>query len=473
MTRPWTLRTRLLVELVLLLAVVCVGIGVTAELALRGYLIGRVDDQLTQVNQKAHDRPPADRHPPGSSCAAFPPGQGTGTIIAQLSSNGVSAQIQDSSGCGVPLTGAAQRKLVTVQVDGHGHTTDLPGLGDYRFVTAQSPDGQVQLIGVPLREVQDTLANVAIVMTVVAVLGLVATGLGGALIVGVALRPLRRVAATATRVAELRLDRGEVALSERVPGTDRRTEVGQVGTALNRLLGHVADALAARHESETRVRQFVADASHELRTPLAAIRGYAELAARHRESVPPDVSHAMSRIQSESARMTTLVEDLLLLARLDSGRPLSTAEVDLSRLLVDAVSDAHVASPDHTWRLEVPAEPVTVTGDQAALHQVVANLLGNARTHTPPGSTVTAGIARTGGEVVITVADDGPGIPEPLQAEVFERFARGDTSRSRTAGSTGLGLAIVSAIVSAHHGTVSVDSEPGRTVFTVRLTAHV
>lgn len=301
--------------------------------------------------------------------------------------------------------------------------------------------------------------------------GLVVAGATGALLVRRTLRPLRRVAATATRVSELPLDRGEVTLPVRVPGadTDTRTEVGQVGSALNRMLGHVAAALAARQASETRVRQFVADASHELRTPLAAIRGYAEVARRGRNQVPPDVAHALRRVESESTRMTGLVEDLLLLARLDSGRPLAVAPVDLSALVVDAVSDAHVAGPEHRWQLDLPEQQIAVPGDAARLHQVVANLLTNARVHTPAGTTVTTNLAVESDAAVLRVADDGPGIPVELQPEVFERFARADSSRSRSQGSTGLGLAIVAAVVDAHHGTVSVRSRPGRTVFTVRL----
>ena len=215
-----------------------------------------------------------------------------------------------------------------------------------------------------------------------------------------------RVAATAARVAELPLDRGEVALSERVPeaDTDPRTEVGQVGAALNRMLDHVAAALAARQASETRVRQFVADASHELRTPLAAIRGYAELTRRGRDAVPPDVAHALGRVESESARMT------------DAGRGPAAAgpagrrpaagpatEVDLSALVVDAVSDAHAAGPEHRWRLDLPDEAATVRGDAARLHQVLANLLANARTHTPPGTTVTGSRSAHGDRAVLTV----------------------------------------------------------------------
>jgi two-component system, OmpR family, sensor kinase len=312
------------------------------------------------------------------------------------------------------------------------------------------------------------------VAAAVAVIGLLAVGALGAIVVRKSLRPLRRVAATATRVAEMPLDRGEVALSIRVPlaDTDPRTEVGQVGSALNRLLGHVSAALAARHESEMRVRQFVADASHELRTPLAAIRGYAEVTRRNGDAVPPDVAHALRRVESETVRMTALVEDLLLLARLDAGRPLATEPVDLTSLVVDAVSDAHVAAPGHRWRLDLPEDPVSVTGDAARLHQVFANLLANAHTHTPPGSTVSTTLASANGAAVVTVTDDGPGIPPDLLPAVFERFARGDTSRSRTAGSTGLGLAIVLAVVEAHHGGTAVGSRPGHTTFTVTLPLH-
>jgi two-component system OmpR family sensor kinase len=218
------------------------------------------------------------------------------------------------------------------------------------------------------------------------------------------------------------------------------------------------------------VRQFVADASHELRTPLTAVRGYAEL-VRRRGEVTPEVAHAIGRVESEAARMTTLVEDLLLLARLDSGRPLERSTVDLSRLVADAVSDARVAGPEHHWRLDLPAEPVTAPGDAARLHQVLANLLSNAGAHTPPGTTVTTKLSTSDGEVVLAVTDDGPGIPESLQPEIFERFARGDSSRSRAAGGTGLGLAIVVAVVAAHGGDVDVASRPGHTEFTVWLPA--
>ncbi|MFE9404418.1 sensor histidine kinase [Streptomyces sp. NPDC006530] len=367
------------------------------------------------------------------------------------------------------LTAAQTRALAAVPKDGRVHSVALPGLGDYRAVWDRENDF---VLGFPTTAVDSTVNTLVVVVICVTAAGLVAAGIAGAAIVGVALRPLRRVASTATRVSELPLHSGEVALHERVPAAeaDARTEVGQVGAALNRMLDHVHEALSARQESETRVRQFVADASHELRTPLASIRGYAELTRRGRENVGPDTRHSLGRIESEAARMTGLVEDLLLLARLDAGRPLSYESTDLSALVVDAVGDAHAAGQGHCWRLELPQEPVAVHGDAERLQQVLVNLLANARTHTPPGTTVTARVEVHGPDaVVVAIEDTGPGIPSALLPHVFERFARGDASRSRNAGSTGLGLAIVQAVVVAHGGRVEVRSRPGRTVFTVRL----
>ena len=279
------------------------------------------------------------------------------------------------------------------------------------------------------------------------------------------------MAATAGEVANLPLDRGEVMLPVRVPESDANpdTEVGRLGLAVNRMLDHVTAALSTRQASESRVRQFVADASHELRTPLAAIRGYTELAQRKRAQVPDDVAHAMSRVESEAVRMTNLVEDLLLLARLDSGRPLEREPVDLSRLCADVVSDAHAAGPEHRWKLDLPPDPLYVAGDDARLHQVVANLLANARMHTPPGTSVTLVARRRTRRGGAAGARRRPRYPAGLQSEVFERFARGDTSRSRKGGSTGLGLAIASAVVRAHGGSIGVQSVPGNTEFVVRL----
>jgi two-component system OmpR family sensor kinase len=367
---------------------------------------------------------------------------------------------------------AVQQRLLTLRADGRPRSVELPGLGEYRVIARTMPDGDVLVSGFSLKDVSSTLANLTMAITALAVLGLVIAGIAGAVILRLALRPLQRVTATASRVAELPLDEGEVALAERVPNPNPHTEVGQVGVALNRMLENISEALTARHRSETRVRQFVADASHELRTPLASIRGYAELTRRSREAAPPDIAHAMSRVESEAGRMTALVDDLLLLARLDAGRPLDSAEVDLTRLAVDATSDAHAAGPRRRWQLDVPDEPVVVVGDAPRLHQVFTNLLANARTHTPAGTTVRISLRQKANCAVLTVHDDGPGISAELMPDIFERFSRGEQSRSRTAGSTGLGLAIVAAVVAAHHGRITVESRPGDTVFTVELPIH-
>jgi two-component system OmpR family sensor kinase len=335
--------------------------------------------------------------------------------------------------------------------------------------------GEAIVTGLPTSDVDETLLSVLVMFCIVSAIVLIAATIVGIVIIRRQLAPLSRVSEAARQVADLDLDRGEVRLPTHIVKVDpasAHTEVGQLGSALNRMLDRISGALSARHASETRVRQFVADASHELRTPLAAIRGYTELAQRKQDELPDDVAHAMSRVESETERMTRLVEDMLLLARLDTGRPLEREEVDLTQLVVDAVSDAHAAGPDHQWLLDLPDEPVVVVGDEARLHQVLANLLANARTHTPPGTSVTTALAvGDEGGAVLTMTDDGPGIPAWLQPEIFERFARGDSSRSRREGSTGLGLAIVAAVVRAHHGTIEVHSVAGNTEFVVRLSA--
>jgi two-component system OmpR family sensor kinase len=377
------------------------------------------------------------------------------------------------------------------------HTVTLDSLGG-TFLLTKVPGAEqgTQIVtGLPLASVEGTLSSVENTENVVyAGVLLLALALV-TVMVQLSLRPLRRVAATATRVTELPLDSGEVTLPAGVPDTDPRTEVGRVGAAFNRMLFHVEKALGRRAASEARLRRFAADASHELRTPLSAIRGYAELALRHPGPVPGDVTHALRRVQSESARMTVLVDDLLLLARLDAGRPLERAPVDLSRLVIETTSDARVARGDHRWRLALPDEPVQVEGDEHRLHQVLANLLSNAGKHTPAGSTVTVALAPgtapppalTAGDatavqrgtvpsgpwIELSITDDGPGIAPELLPELFERFTRGEAGRARAAGdagkSTGLGLAIVDAVVAAHGGCITVTSRPGMTRFAIIL----
>jgi two-component system OmpR family sensor kinase len=366
---------------------------------------------------------------------------------------------------------------------------------DYRVTAVAGRDGDILITGLPLSTVESTLSQVGMAELIVFLCVLLLAGVLGTALVRVSLRPLRRVAATAARVAELPLDSGEVSLPAGVPDSDPRTEVGRVGAAFNRMLYHVEKALGRRAASEARLRRFAADASHELRTPLSAIRGYAELALRHPGPVPEDVTHALRRVESESARMSVLVDELLLLARLDAGRPLERAPVDLSRLAIETTSDARVARGDHRWQLDLPDEPVLVEGDEHRMHQVLANLLSNAGKHTPAGSTVSVvlalgvtapagdpaadttavqrGVVPSGPRVELSITDDGPGIPPELLPELFERFTRGEVGRARdgsAAGrSTGLGLAIVDAVVSAHGGCIAVTSRPGKTRFAILL----
>jgi two-component system OmpR family sensor kinase len=509
-----SLRAKLTGSMVVLLTVVCLIVGVVSEFALDLFLTRQIDQQLSSSatrslmfaiggQQGLQDRPgqnnqgnqnsqtgqpsqPGGYDPTGQGSLSNPDdrnpghalGQNAGTVTGTFTgSTLVNGNSISEHGAQVPLTPAQQAVMLSVPADGKPHTATFADLGEYRLMVLTLPGSAgVVVTGLPLKSVNETLLTVGLILFGVAAAGVLGAAFLGAFAVRRTLRPLDRVAATASRVSELPLDSGRVALSIRVPDTetDPRTEVGQVGAALNLMLGNVSQALEARHASEVRVRQFVADASHELRTPLAAIRGYAELAARGSALVPPDVAHSMTRIQSEAVRMTMLVEDLLLLARLDAGRPLDVRQLDLSRLVADAVSDAHVAGPTHRWRLELPPGPVFVLGDVQRLHQVLANLLANARTHTPPGTTVVTALGRSAdGSAVLTVTDNGPGIPHDLLPDVFDRFARGDSSRSRSAGSTGLGLAIASAVVVAHHGTIGVHSRPGRTEFAVRLPVMV
>src|SRR5579863_3377810 len=483
--RSWlarrTLRGRLIAGLLALLAVACAAVGAATYVSLHAYLLNQLDQQLIQASGRCQaclgNPPPGDgdgdnrQGPPHRNspydCAQQQEQQ---TFSAQIR-NGVLTDNYVSYGT-CTLSTSDKAVLTAYPAGGQPFTSDLSSLGDYRLLAvAGTSPGVSYLTGLPMTQVNSTLRQVAVVEIAVFAAALLLTGVLGTGFVRLSLRPLRRVAATATRVTELPLASGEVTLPERVPDADPRTEVGQVGSAFNRMLGHVESALARRAASESRLRRFAADASHELRTPLAAIRGYAELARRHPGPVPGDIAHALARVESESARMSVLVDELLLLAQLDAGRPLAKEPVDLTRLAIDAASDARAASQDHRWVLELPDEPVLVEGDEHRLHQVLANLMSNAAKHTPEGTTVT--VALTIGAdppaVRVSVTDSGPGIPEELQPALFERFVRGDSARSNAGSSTGLGLAIVQAVTTAHGGSVSVTSRPGHTSFVITL----
>lgn len=471
-----TLRRRLVLSIVALVIAVSGVIGAGSVIALATIQTSSIDNQLQSATMRAQHfldhgdgAYGAGGNSPGNDLA-HPAGQAAGTLTAYfLDGNRVIGTIIQDNGSLASLTDAQAERLGDVTVGGGAQTVGLGGgVGDYR-VAATTVGNAVLVVGLPMAPVYSSVWQLVWTVVVVMAIALVVASVVAAYTVRRSLRPLERVAETASSVARLPLERTGALEDIRVPDADPRTEVGRVGTAFNRMLGHIGSALQARERSEQKVRQFVADASHELRTPLASIRGYAELTRRMQADLPDDVVYALGRVESESIRMTAMVEDLLLLARLDEGRDLVLDDVDLTGLVLDAVNDAHAASPDHPIEVEIPDEPVEVFGDAARLHQVIVNLVTNARTHTPDGTVITVGLVERPEEVDLTVRDTGQGIDPELLPKLFERFARGDSSRSRTAGSTGLGLAIVDAVVQAHGGSVSVSSVPGDTVFTVHL----
>ena len=472
--RSRSLRARLVATVLLLLFVAFAVIGVATTFALREFLYNRLDREVVDANNRfvlartGQFRPPPTANANPQRDYFLGPVQGPRTLGATVRDGAVvRAEVSGRGGGATTVPASDGAAIAAVPPSGRPVTVEL-SLGAYRMVASQVGD-VTYVIGQPAGEAQDVVERLVITEVIVIGVALIGAGFAGAVLVRRELRPLERVADTAATVSALPLDRGEVELVERVRDVDPHTEVGQVATALNQMLDNVGGALEARQDSEMRLRQFIADASHELRTPLAAIRGYAELSRR--ATLSPDVEYSILRISSQADRMTALVEDLLLLARLDAGRPLERAPVDLTRLVLDGVNDAHAAGMDHRWQLDLPDEPLVVTGDASRLTQVLTNLLANARTHTPAGTTVTVGLAPSASGVALTVTDDGPGIPAELLPHVFERFARGSASRSRETGSTGLGLAIVDAVVAAHGGRVQVTSRPGRTEFTVWLPA--
>jgi two-component system OmpR family sensor kinase len=491
---PWTLRRRLVVSVVALFTLLSIVVGGISVFVLYVNLTAPIDEQLQRSAAFLERRAGANGGgTDGAGGGGFPAGGGIvgqepGSITVYSLKGKLSGQ-QSATIAGSKSTLTQAELTPFLQLNKSDRISDItvPDLGNFRvirtaklnLVETDRATGTVIASGpgyiysaYPLGQAQSTLTAFGVTLGAISLAGILIVAFATWFIVSYALRPLRRVAATATEVASMELDRGEVDLSVRVPeaDTDTRTEVGQVGAALNTMLGHVDAALQARQASESRVRQFVADASHELRTPLASIRGYAELTRRGNYDLPADVTHSLGRVESEAVRMTSLVEDLLLLARLDAGRDIETTPVDLTRILVDCVSDAHAAGPDHKWELGVLDQPLFVEGDAQRLHQVFVNLLANARVHTPAGTRVRIGLEKTAkATAVVTVNDNGPGIPKELRADLFERFARGDSSRSRASGSTGLGLAIVKAVVDAHGGSVSVTSRKGNTTFRVEL----
>ncbi|WP_217623718.1 cell wall metabolism sensor histidine kinase WalK [Streptomyces sp. TRM64462] len=365
------------------------------------------------------------------------------------------------------------------------HVPGTDGQGDWLLHSSALPDGML-VVGMRTAVADELVQRTAIVAGTSTAAALAAVTLLSWRAVRRGLRPLESIAATAAAI-------GDGDLTRRVPAAPPRTEVGRLGAALNAMLGQIESAFAERGRSEERLRRFVADASHELRTPLATIRGYAELFRRGAADRPEDLARAMARIESEARRMGALVEELLLLAKLDQGLPLTTEAVDIGALAADAVDDARVLAPERPLLLDTSAvngRPVVVRGDADRLRQILNNLLANVRRHTPDGTEARVRVAtREGGGggggdggggggsgwAVVEVADDGPGLDEEQARRVFERFYRADASRTRgDAGQgAGLGLAIVAAVAQAHGGTAEADATPGRgAVFRVLLPLH-
>jgi two-component system OmpR family sensor kinase len=323
----------------------------------------------------------------------------------------------------------------------------------YRVRASIAPDDEAMLlVASSLRDVNSTLHRLLAIELVVTALVLAAIAGLGLWLVRLGLRPLDAIGETASAIAA-----GD--LSRRVERAEERTEVGRLGLALNSMLARIESSFRAQEASERKLRRFVADASHELRTPLSAVRAYSELYDRGAAERPDDLERSMQGISRESERMSVLVEDLLLLARLDDGRPLEREPVALDEVVGEAVETAQAVDPER--QIELHAEPATVLGDRVRLRQIVDNLLANVRAHTPAGTPASVSVRRKNGSAEIAVTDEGPGLDEEHLEHLFERFYRADASRSRASGGVGLGLAIVAAVAEAHGGTASASSRPG------------
>jgi len=479
--RQWPLRRQLVVGVSAIVMTVLIAVGTMSVFTLRASVAGIVDTQLSAAadafsqsvaKYRASPLPSGQLPPPG----AMKPltqliGQAPGNIVVLMRDGRVVDSALFGDGDAGPVPADALDDLVDLSDEGPGPVTDwLEDLGMYSVANRAGGPGEVLVTAASQRQASAAATRETVIVASLTVLALVVTALSTFAFVRMALRPLGRVAATAAEVTASPLSRDQYAITPRVPASanDPRTEVGLVGDALNRLLDHVERALTDVAASDRRMRQFITDASHELRTPLAAIQGYAELTRQDSAVLPETTEYSLARIESESARMNALVSDLLLLARLDEGQDLETADVDLADLVVNAVNDAAVAAPAHLWATHVPDEPVWVRGDAAKLHQAVANLLSNAGVHTPERTTVTTTVT-AGSTVCVTVVDDGPGIDAGLLPHLFERFVRADKSRSRQSGNSGLGLAIAASIVEAHGGSIGAESRKGVTTFAIQL----
>ncbi|WP_246366964.1 sensor histidine kinase [Kibdelosporangium persicum] len=455
---------RLVVALLSLTTVALAVIGVSSVVLIRESMIARMDDQLRELAMRRP--PPPVLNTPRRNSDGLP----TEFTILRFSPQGAVVSGDPDAGPDLPTLDARAVAAINnrpfIAEDKHGGSP-------WRVLVSQrqTQDGQVTiLVAQSLETTEATVTRLIWIEVAVGVALLVAIGGIGFLLVRLGLRPLTRIEGTAGHIAGGDLDR-------RLE-SDSRTEVGRLGGALNTMVGRLSAALRQREQSETRLRRFVADASHELRTPLTSIRGFAELHRRGGAPERADVDRLMSRIEGEAIRMGLLVEDLLLLARLDQERALDLTELDIRTLVEDAVHDARARDPERQLEVECARKPIRVTADEHRMRQVITNLISNAMTHTPQESPIrvrvglpanrkqppvaVAGTPESRARVVLEVIDEGPGIPLEAAPYIFDRFYRVDEARSRKRGGTGLGLAITAAILEAHGGRVELRTAPGQ-----------
>jgi two-component system, OmpR family, sensor kinase len=452
MVRRLSLRARLLLGVVALAAVGLVAANVATYSTLSSYLLDRTDSTLDQTAQTLR------RPGPGGGIRSAPPG--TFVQVRSLDGDTVVATFSGATlpGASVPapnLPDAVKPPALNRTTEAVRYFTvgGAHGGPEYRVrASIAQGDEAMLLVASSLRDVNSTLNRLLAIELVVTALVLAAIAGLGLWLVRLGLRPLDAIGQTASAIAA-----GD--LSRRVERAEERTEVGRLGLALNSMLARIESSFRAQEASERKLRRFVADASHELRTPLSAVRAYAELYDRGAAERPDDLERSMQGISRESERMSVLVEDLLLLARLDDGRPLERERVELDEVVGEAVETAQAVDPDRA--IELHAEPATVLGDRVRLRQIVDNLLANVRAHTPPGTPASVSVTRRNGSAEISVTDAGPGLDEEHLEHLFERFYRADPSRARASGGVGLGLAIVAAVAEAHGGTASASSRPG------------
>lgn len=462
-----SIKTRLVIAISLLVLIAFAIVGGVTVTATQARMIDRVDATLAQASERGGRVVPPGV---GSDESTFPTSKRSiatlsfdshGSLLRSEPSgfNDSPDPLPDIASLGINGMEAHLNNPFTVKAVGSS------GLS-YRVLIHPGPDGDLEAVAAPLSDVMSTIHSLELVIVLTSLMVLVGVVLVVWFVVRQGLRPIDSMIDTAGLIAS-----GD--LSQRVEYETATNEVGKLGQALNEMLTQVESSFQAKEQSERKLRQFAADASHELRTPLTSIRGYAELFRSGAAADPETLERVMLRIESESTRMGKLVDDLLLLARLDQGRSLRRDPVDLALIIENAVADARAVEPERPITVET-ASHVMVTGDADRLKQVIDNLLANARVHTERTAPVRIKIERTSGEVIVSVADSGPGIARKDLERIFDRFYRVDSARTRERGGTGLGLAIVASIVAAHGGRVSVDSSPGdgaTFTFTVPLTA--